>query len=340
MTTTSTDTPQAVPSLAPLVALLAKDMEQVNARIIARMASDVPLVPKLAGHLIAAGGKRLRPLLTLAGAGLAGGSLHAIGLATAVEFIHSATLLHDDVIDESKLRRGRDTANALWGNDASVLVGDFLFARAFELMVETGNLSVLGRLSHASAQITEGEIKQMTIAGAPDTSADDYLDVIRKKTAILFAAAAASGAEVAKANPPIIEAAHEYGLQLGMAFQIMDDAMDYSLSSDNMGKHSGDDFLDQKITLPLIIAYGDGTNTERQFWQRTIGEGAFADGDFETACVILQRYDAIDRSVAEAVQYAHAANSALTRIAAQNSTNPALLDALSEAAKFAAHRQN
>ena len=340
MTATSTDTPQAAPSLAPLVALLATDMEQVNARIIARMASDVPLVPELAGHLIAAGGKRLRPLLTLAGAGLAGGSPHAIGLATAVEFIHSATLLHDDVIDESKLRRGRDTANALWGNDASVLVGDFLFARAFELMVETGNLSVLGQLSHASARITEGEIKQMTIAGAPDTPAEDYLDVIRNKTAILFAAAAASGAEVAGANAAIIEAAHEYGLQLGMAFQIMDDAMDYSLSSDDMGKNSGDDFLDQKITLPLIIAYGDGTDTERQFWQRTIGDGAFADGDFETACAILQRYDAIDRSVAEAVHYAQAADRALGCIAAQNSANPALLDALSEAAKFAAHRQN
>ncbi|MGB0197822.1 MAG: polyprenyl synthetase family protein, partial [Candidatus Puniceispirillaceae bacterium] len=167
-----------------------------------------------------------------------------------------------------------------------------------------------------------------------------YLDVIRNKTAILFAAAAASGAEVAGANAAIIEAAHEYGLQLGMAFQIMDDAMDYSLSSDDMGKNSGDDFLDQKITLPLIIAYGDGTDTERQFWQRTIGDGAFADGDFETACAILQRYDAIDRSVAEAVHYAQAADRALGRIAAQNSADPALLGALSEAAKFAAHRQN
>ena len=340
MTASLTDTPQDPPSLAPLVALLATDMEQVNARIIARMASDVPLVPVVAGHLIAAGGKRLRPLFTLAGAGLAGGSPHAISLATAVEFIHSATLLHDDVIDESKLRRGRDTANALWGNDASVLVGDFLFARAFELMVETGNLSVLVQLSRASARITEGEIKQMTIAGAPDTPAEDYLDVIRNKTAILFAAAAASGAEVAGAAPPIIEAAHEYGLQVGMAFQIMDDAMDYSLSSDDMGKNCGDDFLDQKITLPLIIAYSDGTDTERQFWQRTIGEGVFADGDFETACAILKRYDAIDRSIAEAEQYAHIADSALARIATQNSANPALLEALSEAAKFAAHRQN
>ena len=338
MTAKSIDTLQVAPSLAPLMAVLAADMEQVNTRIIACMASDVPLVPKLAGHLIAAGGKRLRPLLTLAGAGLAVGSPHAIGLATAVEFIHSATLLHDDVIDESKLRRGRDTANALWGNDASVLVGDFLFARAFELMVETGNLPVLGQLSHASARITEGEIKQMTIAGAPDTPAEDYLDVIRNKTAILFAAATSAGAQVAGASSPIIEATYEYGLQLGMAFQIMDDAMDYVLSPDDMGKNSGDDFLDQKITLPLIFAYGDGTDAERRFWKRTISEGAFADGDFEIACTILQRYDAIDRSVAEAAQYAHAANSALQRIAAQNSANPALIDALSEAAKFAAYR--
>ena len=339
MNAISKDTPHGPPSLAPLVALLAEDMKQVNERIIARIASDVPLVPELAGHLIAAGGKRLRPLLTLAGADLAGGSPHAIGLATAVEFIHSATLLHDDVIDDSKLRRGRDTANALWGNDASVLVGDFLFARAFELMVETGNLSVLGQLSRASARITEGEIKQMTIAGAPDTPAEDYLGVIRDKTAILFAAATAAGAEVAGAPSSITEAAHNYGLQLGMAFQIMDDAMDYSLSSDNMGKNSGDDFRDQKITLPLIIAYSDGTDTEHQFWHRTIGDGLFVDGDFEEACVILQRYDAIDRSVAEAVRYARAAETALMRITAQNNTNTALLDALSEAAKFAAYRE-
>ncbi len=345
MNTASTNTAEAAPSLAPLVALLARDMEKVNERIIERMASDVPLVPELAGHLIAAGGKRLRPLLTLAGASLVGGSPHAIGLATAVEFIHSATLLHDDVIDESKLRRGRDTANALWGNDASVLVGDFLFARAFELMVETGNLSVLGRLSQASARITEGEIKQMTIAGVPGTPAEDYIDVIRNKTAILFAAAAAAGAEVSGASKTLIEAVHDYGLQLGMAFQIMDDAMDYSMSPDAMGKNSGDDFLDQKITLPLIIAYGEGTEAERDFWKRTVGGGTFANDDFETACNILGRYEAIDQCVAEAVKYAGAAEAALQRIAELTSANQtndviALLDALSEAAKFAAHRQN
>ena len=327
------------PSLTPLVTLLADDMEQVNAQIVARMASDVPLVPELSGHLIAAGGKRLRPLLTLAGARLVGGSPHAIGLATAVEFIHSATLLHDDVIDESKLRRGHDTANALWGNDASVLVGDFLFARAFELMVETDSLSVLGRLSNASARITEGEIKQMTIAGVADTPAADYLDVIRNKTAILFAAAIAAGAEVAGADKAVIEATHDYGLQLGMAFQIMDDAMDYSQSSAAMGKNSGDDFLDQKITLPMILAYGDGDEAERNFWHKTMRDGDFADGDFDKAHSILQRHNAIERSIAEAVTYAGAAEATMQRIAEQSKADPALLDALCEAARFAAHRQ-
>ena len=329
-----------IPSLKPLQTLLADDMERVNNSIVARMQSDVPLIPELAGHLIAAGGKRLRPLLTLAGAGLVGGSPHSIGLATAVEFIHSATLLHDDVIDESKLRRGRDTANALWGNDASVLVGDFLFARAFELMVETQNLSVLSRLSSASAFITEGEIKQMTITGAPETPSVDYLDVVRNKTAILFAAATAAGAEVAGANNVLIDAANNYGMQLGIAFQIMDDAMDYGLTADNMGKNRGDDFLDQKITLPLILAYAESDNEERKFWDRTIRNGNFIDGDFEKAFEILNRYDAIERSVAEATHYAIEAENTLQRIADHNVTKEDLLEALSLAARFSVHRQN
>ncbi len=186
------ETKSKLVSLDPLTGLLAGDMKAVNAMILERLASDVPLIPELAGHLIAAGGKRIRPMMTLAGARIAGGTPHAIGVATAVEFIHSATLLHDDVIDQSHLRRGRDTANALWGNEASVLVGDFLFARAFELMVEAGDIAVLGQLANASARITEGEIKQMTIAGQPDTARADYLDVITGKTAVLFAAAAAA----------------------------------------------------------------------------------------------------------------------------------------------------
>ncbi|MGB1417994.1 MAG: polyprenyl synthetase family protein, partial [Candidatus Puniceispirillaceae bacterium] len=188
------------PSVAPLIDMLSADMAGVNATIIDRMASEVPLIPQLAGHLIVSGGKRMRPMMTVAGAMLGSGDAAvrapAIKLATAVEFIHSATLLHDDVIDESKLRRGQDTANELWGNDASVLVGDFLFARAFELMVEAGDITVLGRLASAAARITEGEIKQMAITGQPDTPVDDYFDVIGGKTAVLFSAAAAAGIEI------------------------------------------------------------------------------------------------------------------------------------------------
>ena len=279
------------PSLAPLLGLVENDMARVNATIIERMHSDVPLIPQLAGHLVAAGGKRMRPMMSIAGAMMATASPDergpAILLATAVEFIHSATLLHDDVIDESNLRRGRDTANALWGNDAAVLVGDFLFARAFELMVEADNISVLGRLAAASSQITEGEVRQMTITGRPDTPVDDYLDVIAGKTAVLFAAAAAAGAEVSGGSPDKVAAMHDYGLQLGMAFQIMDDALDYSADAAAMGKNAGDDFVDQKITLPTIIAWQDGDADERASWQRTLGEANFAEGDLATAQAML-----------------------------------------------------
>ena len=238
--------------------MLAAEMERVDATILERMDSKVPLIPQLAGHLIASGGKRMRPMMTIAGAMLgsddAAARAPAVKLATAVEFIHSATLLHDDVIDESKLRRGRDTANALWGNDAAVLVGDFLFARAFELMVEAGDMTVLGRLAAAAARITEGEIMQMAITGRPDTTEADYFDVIEGKTAVLFSAAAAAGIEITGAGAAHVEALRVYGMKLGMAFQIMDDALDYTASAAEMGKNAGDDFADQKITLPAIIA--------------------------------------------------------------------------------------
>ncbi|MDA8873521.1 polyprenyl synthetase family protein [Alphaproteobacteria bacterium] len=327
-------------SLEPLVTLLADDMKAVNAMILQRLASDVPLIPELAGHLIAAGGKRIRPMMTLAGAQIAGGSAHAVGLATAVEFIHSATLLHDDVIDESNLRRGRDTANALWGNEASVLVGDFLFARAFELMVEVGDITVLGQLANASARITEGEIKQMTIAGMPDTLQESYFDVITGKTAILFAAAAAAGAKLAGANDNDVAVMHDYGLQLGLAFQIMDDAMDYGVSSSAMGKNTGDDFIDQKITLPVILAWQDGDANDRKFWQRTMGDGNFADGDLATAQAILGTHNAIDRSIAMAGDYANAAIAALSRLSSPNQSQMPIITALGAAARFSAARQN
>lgn len=334
------ETKSELVSLDPLIGLLAGDMKAVNAMILERLASDVPLIPELAGHLIAAGGKRIRPMMTLAGARIAGGTPHAIGLATAVEFIHSATLLHDDVIDQSHLRRGRDTANALWGNEASVLVGDFLFARAFELMVEAGDIAVLGQLANASARITEGEIKQMTIAGQPDTARADYLDVITGKTAVLFAAAAAAGARLAGANNNDITVMYDYGMQLGLAFQIMDDAMDYAVSSSTMGKNVGDDFTDQKITLPVILAWQDGDADDRKFWQRTMGDGDFADGDLAMAQAILTRHDAINRSITIAGDYANAAIDALSRLSSTSADQAELISALAAAARFSAARQN
>jgi octaprenyl-diphosphate synthase len=334
------ETKSELVSLDPLTGLLAGDMKAVNAMILERLASDVPLIPELAGHLIAAGGKRIRPMMTLAGARIAGGTPHAIGLATAVEFIHSATLLHDDVIDQSHLRRGRDTANALWGNEASVLVGDFLFARAFELMVEAGDIAVLGQLANASARITEGEIKQMTIAGQPDTARADYLDVITGKTAVLFAAAAAAGARLAGANNNDITVMYDYGMQLGLAFQIMDDAMDYAVSSSTMGKNVGDDFTDQKITLPVILAWQDGDANDRKFWQRTMGDGDFADGDLAMAQAILTRHDALNRSITIAGDYANAAIDALSRLSSTSADQAELISALAAAARFSAARQN
>ena len=334
---------QQPPSLTGLINLLADDMAQVNETILTRMTSDVPLIPQLAGHLIASGGKRMRPLMTLAGARIANAnskscSAAAIKLATAVEFIHSATLLHDDVIDESNMRRGQDTANALWGNDASVLVGDFLFARAFELMVESGDIDVLGTLSSASARITEAEIKQMTIAGNPDTKLEDYLDVIEGKTAILFAAAAASGARIAGADDRITQAMHNYGINLGLAFQIMDDALDYSADSSQMGKNAGDDFLDQKITLPVILAYQKASDEERGFWHRTMGDGNFAAEDFAKAQAILAHHQAIEASLDTATSFAHKAKAALSIF--DKPEQAELAHALAETATFAAFRRS
>ena len=300
------DAPQA--SMTALTELLAPDMAEVNQVILARMSSDVPMIPQLASHLIAAGGKRLRPLLSLAGAYAVKGKAASADdkaklLAASVEFIHNATLLHDDVIDESDKRRGRDTANALWGNEASVLVGDFLFARAFELMVETDDIAVLGMLSSASARITEGEVKQMTMAGHPESPLSDYLDVIHGKTAILFAAAAASGAKVSGGSQALIDAMHHYGLSLGMAFQIVDDALDYRSDVATMGKNNGDDFTDGKITMPVILAYQNGTDDERAFWQKTIGEGQIDDGDFDKAVALLDAHQAIDKALDKAQDY-------------------------------------
>ena len=338
---TAVPTASETPSIAPLLDLLSADLERVNTTILDRMGSKVSLVSQLAGHLIASGGKRMRPMITIAGAMLGSDDeaarARAVKLATAVEFIHSATLLHDDVIDKSKLRRGQNTANALWGNDTPILVGDFLFARAFELMVEAGDMAVLGRLAAAAAQITEGEILQMTITGQPDTPLADYLDVIRGKTAVLFAAAAAAGIEVTGAPADHVDALHTYGMELGMAFQIMDDALDYSASATQMGKNAGNDFTDRKISLPVILAWQEASAAERDFWQRTLGEADFRDGDLAEAQAILARHDAVNRSIATAHDHALAASAAQVRFMDSERTAP-LAHALADAALFAAHR--
>ena len=248
------------PSLDPMIALTAADMNAVNAVILERMQSKVALIPELAGHLIAGGGKRMRPMLTLASAALldyTGARHHK--LAAAVEFIHTATLLHDDVVDGSGMRRGKRTANLIWGNPASVLVGDFLFSRAFELMVEDGSLKVLRILSHASAVIAEGEVDQLTAQRQVETSEEHYLHIINAKTAALFAAACRISPVVAEAGEEAEEALEAYGRYLGIAFQLVDDAIDYSSDDATMGKGQGDDFRDGKVTLPVILAYARGS---------------------------------------------------------------------------------
>jgi octaprenyl-diphosphate synthase len=309
-------------------------MQDVNAIIVDRMQSEIELIPTLAGHLVASGGKRVRPMLTLAGAMMAGGKTDmAAKLAASVEFIHTATLLHDDVIDESGLRRGKATANAIWGNEASVLVGDFLFARAFELMVETGNISVLGKLAAAAARITEGEISQMLIAGKPDTVVEDYLSVIIGKTAELFAAAAETGAMVAGGDARLSGMMREYGMELGIAFQIADDALDYQADQSTLGKTVGDDFAEGKTTLPVMIAFAEGTSEERNFWQRTLGEGQIEDGDLAEAQHLLMRHDAIGRTLEKARHHAGRAADQLAELPGSE-----IRDALMEAAGFAASR--
>ena len=324
-------------SLEKLLTLCAPSMAQVNDIITVRMASDVPLIPELASHLIAAGGKRMRPMLCVVGALAASKGQSApasvLQLAAAVEFIHSATLLHDDVIDKSDRRRGRDTANALWGNEASVLVGDFLFARAFELMVETNDLAVLGLLSSASARITEGEVKQMTMAGAPDSSLDDYFSMIANKTATLFSAAAESGARVAGADEALSKAMHQYGLHLGMAFQICDDALDYEADPAYLGKNGGDDFHEGKITLPVILAWQEADNVQRAFWKRTLGDNIIQDGDLDKARALLAHHKAIENALSYARAETECAIQALSVI-----PDGPVKAALHEAALFAGKR--
>ena len=291
-----------------LTGLVGNDLEAVNAAILARMDSPVALIPQLAGHIIAAGGKRLRPMLTLASARLCGyqGQRH-VPLAACVEFIHTATLLHDDVVDDSGLRRGLATANAVWGNKASVLVGDFLFSRAFQLMVEDGSLKILKILSDASAVIAEGEVQQLMTANDTSTDEATYLDVIRAKTAALFAAACQVGAVVAERPEAEEEALRRFGLNFGMAFQLIDDVLDYNADEGELGKAVGDDFRDGKVTLPVVLAFARGDERERGFWRRCIEEQDQGDADLEEALALMQRHGALADAMERARSYGRAA---------------------------------
>ncbi len=302
----------ATSGLEPLSALVADDLQAVNRLIVEHMHSPVALIPQLASHIVAAGGKRLRPMLTLAAAKLCDyqGDRHQ-GLAACVEFIHTATLLHDDVVDASDLRRGLATANAVWGNKPSVLVGDFLFSRAFQLMVADGSLDVLRILSNASAVIAEGEVLQLMTAN--DTTSDEtaYMQVIEAKTAALFAAACRIGAVVAERPTAEEEALDRFGSGFGIAFQLVDDVLDYSALQADLGKAVGDDFRDGKITLPVVLAFQRADEAERAFWRRCMEEQDHQDGDLEQAIEYMQRHDALTDAMGRARGYADSASQAL-----------------------------
>ncbi|MCE8006900.1 polyprenyl synthetase family protein [Aestuariivita sp.] len=288
---------------------LADDMGSVNALIRERMASEhAPRIPEVTAHLVEAGGKRLRPMLTLASAVMCGypGPYH-VHLAATVEFIHTATLLHDDVVDESQQRRGRPTANLLWDNQSSVLVGDYLFARSFQLMTETGNLRVLSILSNAAATIAEGEVLQLTAAQNLATTEEIYLKVVRGKTAALFSAATEVGGVIAGASQTHVRALFDYGDALGIAFQIADDLLDYQGDSGATGKNIGDDFRERKLTLPVIKAVAQATETERAFWVRTIEKGRQEEGDLAEALRLMGKYDALEATRADANHWAEKA---------------------------------
>jgi len=332
--TIHTLTTQRAPSLDALMALVASDMNGVNAVILERMQSKVALIPELAGHLIAGGGKRMRPMLTLASSALLGypGTRHH-KLAAAVEFIHTATLLHDDVVDGSGMRRGKRTANLIWGNPASVLVGDFLFSRAFELMVEDGSLKVLRILSHASAVIAEGEVDQLTAQRRIDTDEEHYLEIISAKTAALFAAACRVSPVVAEASEDAELALEYYGRNLGIAFQLSDDVIDYASDAETMGKGVGDDFRDGKMTLPVILAYARGSDEDRAFWRAAIGGERVSDDDLAHATRLLRETDALADTIERARHYGRRAIDALAIFPASKAKA-----ALSEAAEFAVAR--
>jgi octaprenyl-diphosphate synthase len=317
-----------------LVELVTPDMQRVNAEILTRTGSEVTMIPEVANHLITSGGKRLRPMLTLAMASLTGysGDGH-IKLAAAVEFMHTATLLHDDVVDESEMRRGKLAARMLWGNEASVLVGDFLLGQAFKMMVEVGAMRALEILSNAAAVIAEGEVMQLGAAKNTATTEDEYLAVIRAKTAELFAAACEVGPVLT--NRPRAEAAacRSFGMNLGIAFQLVDDALDYGGKAAKLGKNVGDDFREGKITLPVVLSFRRGSETERNFWIRVLERSEVADSDLETAIGLMTKHRALEDTIKRAQHYGAIARDALALFPASE-----MKQALEEAVEFCTAR--
>ena len=309
-----------------LWSLVRSDMERVNGAILARTGSDVTMIPEVANHLISSGGKRLRPMMTLAAAGLCGyaGDGH-VKLAASVEFMHTATLLHDDVVDQSDMRRGKLAARMLWGNEASVLVGDFLLGQAFRMMVEVGSLPCLAVLSDAAAVIAEGEVMQLSAAKDTTTTEDAYLAVIRAKTAALFAAACEVGPILAGRPKAEVAACRAYGTNLGLALPLIADARAYGGSRAALGKNIGDDFREGKITLPVVLSFRRGTEAERAFWTRTLEAGEIRDGDLETALATMRRHRAIEDTIERARHYGAMARDALELFPA-SSHKLALLD--------------
>ncbi len=315
-------------ALEPLMRLVRDEMAEVNKIILSQARSDVALIPELAQHLINSGGKRLRPMLTIGAAKLCGYRDDGhIKLAAAVEFMHTATLLHDDVVDESDMRRGKKSARMLWGNQASVLVGDFLLGQAFRMMVDVGSLGALKILSEASAIIAEGEVMQLAASKNMATTEEDYLAVIQAKTAALFSAAAEIGAVITARSESEQAALRLYGTNIGLAFQLIDDALDYSGEAAMLGKRVGDDFREGKITLPVVLSYRRGNAEERAFWRRTLQDGAIEDADLDEAIALMRRHNAIEETIERACLYGKEAREAL-HIFPVSEARTALLDAI------------
>ena len=323
-------------SIQPLIDLTRDDMEAVNKLILSKAGSDVEMIPEVANHLISSGGKRLRPMITLASARMFGyQGIHHVALATAVEFMHTATLLHDDVVDESDLRRGKSTARMIWGNQASVLVGDFLLGQAFKMMVDVGSLPALDVLSNAASIIAEGEVMQLAAAKHIGTTEKEYLAVINAKTAALFSAAAEVGPIIAGQDDKTRKALASYGTNLGLAFQLIDDALDYGGNAKDLGKNVGDDFREGKITLPVILSYARGNADEKQFWQNAMEEGKNDDLSLEKAILLMKKHGSLDDTITRARELGEKARQDIETIAKTSER-----DALIEVIDFCISRVN